>query len=284
MLIQNRGHWEPGEPRSLLDVLSAAAMPFVRALSDLERIYFALAPLGGRVQSINLVMLAALKNDALDLETSVEALQLRFTLRSVQKLQQHLEFADWDDSGNVSVSSGDISKICTTIDDIRSRLRDELARTVFYTMTEIESRMHNPDGPLFGDEVDRAFPPDVAEDISEAGRCYAFGRYTGVVFHVMRATERALQVIALKLGATIVDKNNVDLSWGVIADALKGKIDAMPKGASQTSWYRVQAYFVTLNRAFRTPTMHPKQTYTEDQAREVMDAVRSFLVHLAPLV
>jgi hypothetical protein len=41
---------------------------------------------------------------------------------------------------------------------------------------------------------------------------------------------------------------------------------------------------VAVNRAWRVPTNHPKETYTPDQAQEVFDATRTFMRELAPLV
>jgi hypothetical protein len=45
-------------------------------------------------------------------------------------------------------------------------------------------------------------------DIVEAGNCYAAGRGTAVVFHLMRITETAVQEFGRKLGVSLVDENN----------------------------------------------------------------------------
>jgi hypothetical protein len=101
---------------------------------------------------------------------------------------------------------------------------------------------------------------------------------------LMRALESAAQVVANKLGATIHDANGKGLPWGVIAENMKPKIDAMTKGSDeQIKWYRVQNDLVVINRAWRVPTSHPKETYTLEQAEEIFEATKAFMRELAPL-
>jgi len=167
--------------------------------------------------------------------------------------------------------------------DLVNRFSDELSTRIVVSISPRHAKYLNNE-TLFGDEVFKAFP-NTREDIEEAGKCLAFERPTAAVFHLMRALESAVQAIANKLGATVHDSNGKGLPWGVIADNMKPKIDAMQRGsAEQTKWYRVQNDLVVVNRAWRVPTNHPKETYTPDQAEEVLDATRAFMKELAPLV
>jgi hypothetical protein len=136
---------------------------------------------------------------------------------------------------------------------------------------------------FFGEEGFDAFS-FAREDIEEAGKCLAFQRSTAAVFHLMRALESAAQVIANKLGAGVTDANGKGLPWGLIAQNMKPKIDVIANGNEKIKWYRVQQDLVAVNRAWRVPTNHPKETYTVDQAREVFDATRAFMKELAALV
>lgn len=89
---------------------------------------------------------------------------------------------------------------------------DELDGRYFLLVhTEREHYYRQPDA-LFGDEVNKVFGGDTGEDISEAGKCYALGRYTATVFHLMRAMERAIHVLSEKLGATVTNKHGDFLS------------------------------------------------------------------------
>jgi hypothetical protein len=72
---------------------------------------------------------------------------------------------------------------------------------------------------------------------------------------------------------------------GVIADNMRPIIDGMQKGShEQIKWYRVQHELVVVNRAWRVPTNHPKETYTLEQARQVFDATKVFMKELSALV
>jgi len=155
---------------------------------------------------------------------------------------------------------------------------------VAFTVSSRHAELLNSNSPLYGQEVFNKFGT-AREDIEEAGKCLALDRATAAVFHLMRALESAAQAIANSIGATVTDAHGRGLPWGVIADNMKPKIDAMMRGSSeQVKWYRVQQDLVTVNRAWRVPTNHPKETYTTQQAQEVFDATGAFMRELAPLV
>jgi hypothetical protein len=160
----------------------------------------------------------------------------------------------------------------------------ELSSRKAILMSSSQASMFAGKEPLFGNEVFEAFS-FAREDIEEAGKCLALERSTASVFHLMRALESGVQVIANKIGASILDAGGKGLPWGVIAENMKPKIDAMQKGSqAQIKWYRVQNNLVVVNRAWRVPTNHPKETYTLDQAVEVFDATKAFMKELAALV
>lgn len=74
------------------------------------------------------------------------------------------------------------------------------------------------------------------------------------------------------------------LGWGVIAENMRPIIGAMPKGSSnQIKWYRVQQDLVAINRAWRVPTNHPKESYSPEEAEEIFGATKAFMSELAPL-
>ena len=51
---------------------------------------------------------------------------------------------------------------------------------------------------LFGTEVAARFPRAIV-DIEEAGKCFALGRFTACVFHLMRVVEAGLAAISRSL-------------------------------------------------------------------------------------
>ena len=80
----------------------------------------------------------------------------------------------------------------------------------------------------------------------------------------------------------MTDSSGKGLPWGVIAANMKDKIDRMTPGSDeQIRWYRLQHELVVVNRAFRVPTNHPKETYTAEQAYEIFNATKAFMKELA---
>jgi hypothetical protein len=135
--------------------------------------------------------------------------------------------------------------------------------------------------PLFGAEVEDRF--NASEDISEAGKCLALGRSTASVFHLMRAMEVAVSEIGKVLNVTVVDKDNVNLEWGKILGNIRDPIEKMPKGDRKNEWSHAFTLLLHAKTAWRNPTMHPKQTYTTEQAKEIFACCQSFMKALAEL-
>ena len=129
----------------------------------------------------------------------------------------------------------------------------------------------------FGDAVSAAFPT-CSEDISEAHNCFAFERYTACVFHVGRAMERAVKIVAKKIGAP-TPKRDEWQKWQdamqVVIEKLDWKIPAEKK--KRTAFAEAANFFFNFKEAWRNPTMHPKQTYTRDEALEVLSNTKAFL-------
>ena len=121
--------------------------------------------------------------------------------------------------------------------------------------------------------------PSSAEDVSEAAKCLALDLNTACVFHLMRAMEQTLKHLATALGIP-----NVEKEWGKLLWDIDGKIKSMPLGKDRDCWSESRANLYHVKQAWRNSTMHPKQTYTNTQARDVFNAVRAFMQQLATLV
>jgi hypothetical protein len=184
-------------------------------------------------------------------------------------------------------SVGEILALCdkdtTTFGDLLDplrqvglRLRAEMKGRKLYFLDKGDIALIG--GQLFGPEVEDAFPSAV-EDISEAGNCIAFSRYTAGVFHLMRAMECAVQRLSEAL-----EIPDVDREWGKLLSDMEAKIKAMAKGDAKDSWSESHAHLYHVKQAWRNKTMHPKKTYTEEEAEAVWAAVRSFMRHLAKLL
>jgi hypothetical protein len=106
--------------------------------------------------------------------------------------------------------------------------------------------------------------------------------------------EAAVQAFGKKLGVNLVKKNPgkriSELSWEQILNEINPKLKAMPqKTSSQKLRYEkfsaIQSYLYGVKDAWRNPTMHPRDKgYTEPQARDILDHVRSFMTELAEII
>ncbi len=155
------------------------------------------------------------------------------------------------------------------------RLRDELANAEILSIDSSRKGLFKAvDGP-FGSIVGDVFP-DAASDVSEAGKCLALGRGTAAVFHLMRAMECGVKSMSVHLGI-----ENTDREWGKLLSDTAAKIESMPKGDKRDSWSETHTHLYHVKQAWRNSTMHPKKTYTIEEADSVYAAVRSFMKNLA---
>jgi hypothetical protein len=161
---------------------------------------------------------------------------------------------------------------------VESAFRAELSQRHVYVMDERFVAYAEPKEPLFGLVVADKFPA-LAEDIENAGMCLALGQPTASVFHLMRAMEGAVGALCGRCSIP-----NPDREWGKLLSDLHRAIEAMPKGKERNAWSAAHANLYHVKQAWRNDTMHPKQTYTPDQAEHVFRAMRTFMAHLADLV
>lgn len=199
----------------------------------------------------------------------------RMGLRScVQQLQRLIDRATAAQDGN----GLPFSELRPLLVDLHQRMSDELQDRCFIVVPSEFADLYKQSAPLFGKAVADAFPL-ATEDISEAGKCLALNRPTAAVFHLMRTMECAVQRLSGRLGIT-----NPDRAWGILLSDISKKIEAIPKGGERTKLSEVHAHLYHVKEAWRNDTMHPKQTYTPDEARAIFDATKVFMGALAHLV
>ena len=97
----------------------------------------------------------------------------------------------------------------------------------------------------------------------------------------MRVMELAVQKLGDLIGVTLVSEKN----WHNILDEVNKAIRAMDHKAARTKAFAgVSSNLHNVKLAWRNEVMHPKQTYTLEEAKSVFEAVRSFMNHLALLI
>lgn len=174
-------------------------------------------------------------------------------------------------------------EIASVVDDLRRRLLDQAEITYCLTLTPSEKALYEQERrePLFGDLVEEKFPAVTSEDIAEAGKCLGVGRYTAAVFHLMRVMETAVHKLGEVLDIGLVQEKN----WQNILDEVNKAIKALDhKQAKTKNLASISSHLYAVKLAWRNEVMHPKQTYTSDEADTVFRSVRAFMNDLAEVV
>lgn len=181
--------------------------------------------------------------------------------------------------GAYTMSASDSERLAWVLANIKMNFSTQLDSRIVLVLSSQNAGFVLSDEPPFGREVEDAFPL-AAEEISEAAKCLALQRNTACVFHLMRAMERAVA----RLSEAIGTGKTTEKEWGKILSDISQTIEAMPKGDERNKWSQSHSHLYHVKQAWRNDTMHPKKTYTDDQAQAVFTAVHSFMRHLAVLV
>lgn len=198
-------------------------------------------------------------------------------LRLSAKKAEHIQFLIANNP-NPSDTSALAVLVTSGLVELRERIEGEIELlSAFFVDTEKGQLLSSSEAP-FGEMVADAFPSSIT-DIYEATLCLGLSRNTACVFHLMRAMEDAVKRLGEKLGAT-----TESLEWGKILANMKAPVEGLPKGPNRDAWSEILTLLYHVKQKWRNGTMHPKQTYTNDEATTVYQAVRSFLQHLAPLM
>ena len=130
----------------------------------------------------NAFMTTALKEAVSGLAEILEELGLQFSLTELRRLER-----DIAKPGYVPEPE--------RLDEISSRIRDELDNHLFLQVSPALARLYEPNEPLFGQEVTSKFPSLIYE-IEEAGICYALDRSAASAFHSMRCLEGGIRALS----------------------------------------------------------------------------------------
>jgi len=165
-----------------------------------------------------------------------------------------------------------------TLQDI---IKTELGKRLFMFVPQKQAQWYDKEN-AFGDKVSNAFRSAV-EDIKEAGTCYATGRYTACVFHLMRVLEHGLRALA----------KDVELSfdveqWYDIINKIEKEIkkaQSLPKSTEKSERLKFLSEaakeFTYFKDGWRNYVSHNRSNYDGPQALSALNHVSSFMAHLA---
>lgn len=156
-------------------------------------------------------------------------------------------------------------------------LQDELEGARVFVPTK-EKCKYLDSVDLFGEPV-RDYYQSAIYEIDEAGKCLALARPTASVFHLMRAIEVGLNAVRKHLRVpepTSPPKNN----WGIQLNQIRDKIRGL-NGKEADYFNGVAASLDSIKGAWRNPTMHVENKYTDDEAEHIFALVKGFMVMIA---
>jgi hypothetical protein len=171
------------------------------------------------------------------------------------------------------------AKAASELQQVDKMIRWEMEDHRFFFLSPDEARTYEQKEPLFGLDVLNNFP-SAGFDIAEAGKCIALIRGTACVMHLGRVVEVGLRVLA----STLQLPARPD--WGRhltdIEKCLEGRYKAAgARSADELFYSEAAAQIGHIKTAWRNPTMHVDKTYTEEEAKNILQAVRSFMQHIA---
>jgi hypothetical protein len=175
-------------------------------------------------------------------------------------------------------------QVVTAIESLDKAIQFEMQRNVFLWIGPSRKELYLQH-ELFGLQVGANFP-SIQFDMVEAGNCYAVGRWTGCVFHLMRVLEVGLSVLGNVFGVSLAHTN-----WAPAIEQIESKIreihkdpawKALPDCKEQQEFYaQAASHFGILKDAWRNYTAHARGKYTEDEAKLILLNVKAFMQKLS---
>lgn len=164
-------------------------------------------------------------------------------------------------------------------EQLRNTIEWEMRSELFFHLPSKQTDFYDKK-ELFGVEVNAKFP-SIQYDMVEAGNCFAMGRGTACVFHLMRVMETGVQAFGTKLGVTLANEKN----WQNILDEINREIKKLPpKDAATVAMSQAAANLYAVKLAWRNEVMHPNDTYTLEEAENLIRQVKLFMEQLATIV
>lgn len=163
--------------------------------------------------------------------------------------------------------------------ELENTIRREMETVLFFYVPSAQAKFYGKK-EHFGAKVSSRFP-NLESDTIEAANCLALGRGTACVFHLMRVMESAVQEFGHVLGILAVDTKN----WQNILDEVNRAIKALPsKNSLALTLSQTSANLYSVKLAWRNEVMHPKATYTLDEAEDVFRQVKIFMSNLVEVL
>jgi len=270
-----------GRLLSLLEIMELFPAAIFFAVSQvLEAIRAPIVPLVNDTRVVDKDSCAAYLAVLAPLEPDCAALHLKASTATLRKIIREL-----------SQSEPTYGALRLLVVELQGRLKDEMAETVFMSLSPQEAEYFRRFWLGWEDILERF--PEALGDIEEAKKCFAVSRYAATVFHSIQIVEAGL----IELGK-FIDVADPKSGWTAVADKLK-KIIAK-KHDDRTEFEKLNFEFLeqaqgtveALKNAWRNKVSHVQgrlilmtTDFTREVAEEILFATRAFmrrLVHGLP--
>ncbi len=213
------------------------------------------------------------------------------TKRSVERLLKHAQDNPLSPKNPSSPDADRAAKLIATdravklMTEIRERFSDEAeALHCFFMEPGRAQYWATPTGGW--EQALAALSQEATDDVTEAGKCYACGRYTACVHHLCRVLECAFKGFSKRHG--VIFKYEVErTSWEQLSEDLKAHRDTNKETLSPAEVAvinKVRDQIAVIKTLWRNPTAHSTGTfYTDEQALAIYHAVRQFAGDLVTL-
>jgi hypothetical protein len=173
----------------------------------------------------------------------------------------------------------------------KTSMQSELERRLFMYVPIAKAAYWQTSGPFPKSFLSQR-AKDTQWEMNEAGNCYAAGRDTACVFHLMRAAEHSLRMLARRLRVTLTHSGKTVpiefADWNKIITGIKNRIaDAHklrpgPKRQAKLETYSGAAdHCEYMKELWRNNVAHARKPYTPNEAIDAFEKVRNFIQFLS---
>lgn len=162
------------------------------------------------------------------------------------------------------------------INEIQARVIDELSLKKLFVLDDYRAEYYNPKNFIFGQDVLNNFP-SCEFDIIEAGNCFALGRFTACVYHLMRSFETPLKKFAEELQLNIGDRSN----WGNLLNEITKATEKLNDKLIKEKYCQITSYFSSIKTGWRNYVIHGNSKFTEEEAKAIFEVCKILMQQLS---
>lgn len=177
------------------------------------------------------------------------------------------------------------NRVRKMLEGLQERLEENLSGAYFKFVPLEKSIFYRMSYP-FGQNVADQFPSAVY-DVEEATKCFALGRNTACVMHLMRVAEVGLMAYGASLNV-MAQITSAQSNWGKVLQVANDEMRRLNASSDPTWTPEKKVFFEDMHAllhavrvAWRNPSMHADQQYDYPRAKRIYEAIRDWMRHMA---